>query len=247
VLTGVIRPVASDGMGSILAYLDAAMLLNVGVVWLGFSLFTRRTKEPAKEKKDKEPTREPAAINLSGFGQAATEAFRLERGLAIFRLTHQGGGHLSGTLLDQNGQRAGGTDSLLANVVGPFAGSKAVQAKAGQHLIDVSADGPWTITVEQPRPTSAPQITSFQGNSQAATDFFQLSEGLKRFQMTHQGGGHFSVTLLTKDGSRIGMKSLLANEVSAFDGSKAVRIPKNDIYLLQVSADGPWTIQIEEV
>jgi hypothetical protein len=49
VLTGVIRPVASDGMGSILAYLDAAILLNVGVVWLGFSLFTKRTKETAKE------------------------------------------------------------------------------------------------------------------------------------------------------------------------------------------------------
>ncbi len=44
VLSGVIRPVASGGMGSILAYLAAAMLLNVGIVWLGFSLFTRRTK-----------------------------------------------------------------------------------------------------------------------------------------------------------------------------------------------------------
>jgi hypothetical protein len=31
--------------------------------------------------------------------------------------------------------------------------------------------------------------------------------------MTHQGNGHFSVTLLTKDGSRIGMESLLANQV----------------------------------
>ncbi len=95
------------------------------------------------------------------------------------------------------------------------------------------------------RPSSAPQTTSFQGNSQAATDFFELSEGLKRFQMTHQGSGHFGVTLLNKDGSRIGMESLLANEVGAFDGSKAARIPRNDIYLLQVSADGPWTVQIE--
>ncbi len=246
VLTGVIRPVASGGMGSILAYLDAAMLFNVGIAWLGFSLFTRRTKEPAKEKKrEKEPAREPAAINLSGFGQAATEPFNLEGGLAVFRLTHQGGGHFSGTLLDQNGQRAGGMDSLLVNVVGSFDGSKAVQTKAGQHLIDVAADGPWIIMVEQPRPSSAPQTTSFRGNSQVATDFFELSKGLKRFQMSHQGSGHFSVTLLNKDGSRIGRKSLLANEVGPFDGSKTARIRRNDIYLLQVYADGPWAIQIE--
>jgi hypothetical protein len=40
------------------------------------------------------------------------------------------------------------------------------------------------------------------------------------------------------------MDSLLANEIGAFDGSKAVRIPKDDIYLLQVDAAGPWTIQV---
>ena len=77
------------------------------------------------------------------------------------------------------------------------------------------------------------------------TDFFELSQGLKTFSMTHQGSGHFSVHLLGKDGSRVGVDSLLANEVGSFDGSKAVRIPKEDIYLLQVEADGPWTIQVE--
>jgi len=136
-------------------------------------------------------------------------------------------------------------DSLLANVVGPSEGSKAVQTKSGQHLIDVSADGPWTITIEQPRPSDAPQTSSFQGNSQTASDFFQRSEGLKRFAMTHQGSGHFGVTLLNKDGSRIGMESLLANEVGPFNSSKAVRIPREDVYLLQVSADGPWSVQVE--
>ena len=203
-----------------------------------------KKEEPAK-KKESAKQEEPAPTNLSGFGQAATTPFDLQSGLTIFRLTHQGGGHFSGTLLDQNGQRAGGMDSLLANVVGPFEGSKAVQTKAGQHLIDVSADGPWTITIEQPRPSSGSQMSSFQGNSQTASDFFELSEGLKRFAMTHQGNGHFGVTLLNKDGSRIGMESLLANAVGPFDGSKAVRIPREDVYLLQVSADGPWTVQVE--
>ncbi len=46
VLTGVIRPLASSGSGTVLAYLIADILLNVSIAWLGFSLFTRRTKQP---------------------------------------------------------------------------------------------------------------------------------------------------------------------------------------------------------
>jgi hypothetical protein len=51
VLTGVIRPLATGEMGSILAYLAAAMLLNVGIAWLGFSLFTRRTRQPGEPRR----------------------------------------------------------------------------------------------------------------------------------------------------------------------------------------------------
>lgn len=204
-----------------------------------------KKKKPAK-KKESAKQEELAPINLSGFNQAATTTFDLQSGLTIFRLTHQGSGHFSGTLLDQNGQRAYGMASLLANVVGPFDGSKALQTKSGQHLIEVLADGPWTITIEQPRPYSAPQITNFQGNYQTATEFFQLSQGLKRFEMTHQGKGHFSVTLLKKEGSRLGgIKGLLANKVGPFAGSKAVHIPREDVYLLQVNANGPWSVRVK--
>lgn len=200
--------------------------------------------QSASPAKDPSPAEEPEPISLSGNGQTATEPFELESGLVIFEMTHQGDGHFSGTLLDQNGQQAAGVDSLLANVVGPFDGSRAAQAKAGRHVIDISASGPWTITIEQPRPSSASQTTNFTGNSQAATDFFQLSEGLKTFEMTHQGGGHFSVALLDANGAQAaGMDSLVANDVGPFDGSKAVRVPKGGIYLLQVDADGPWSVQ----
>ena len=48
VLAGVIRPLASSGSGTVLAYLVADILLNVSIAWLGFSLFTRRTKKPGE-------------------------------------------------------------------------------------------------------------------------------------------------------------------------------------------------------
>ncbi len=192
--------------------------------------------------KQKSAKQELPPINFSGGGRMATEPFDLESGLAIFRLTHQGDEYFSATLMEQNGHQAAARDSLLASIVGPFDGSKAIETRAGQHVLDVQARAPWTITIEQPRPSSAPQTTSFQGNSQTATDFFELSQGLKKFEMTHQEDGYFSVTLLNKDGQ---WDSLLASQVGPFDGSKAVRIPKNDVYLLQVETRGPWTIQVQ--
>jgi hypothetical protein len=80
------------------------------------------------------------------------------------------------------------------------------------------------------------------GTGQKATEKFMLEKGLVVFKMTHSGGGHFSVTLLDSNGDYI---ALLANEVGAFDGSKAEKINKSGEYLFDVSADGAWTISTE--
>jgi hypothetical protein len=181
----------------------------------------------------------PDPINLSGNGQAATQSFSLENGLVIARMTYQGESNFIVNVLDGNGNRAG--DSL-ANVIGSFQGSYATHANAGEYLLDVQASGPWTVTIEQPRPSSAPETRSFQGTAKSATDFFTLSQGLARFELTHQGQHNFIVNLLDENGVRVGMT--LVNEIGPFQGSKAVQVPKDGIYLFQVEADGPWAIQL---
>ncbi len=55
--------------------------------------------------------------------------------------------------------------------------------------------------------------------------------------MTHQGARNFIVRLLDKNGAPVG--GALANEIGPFEGSRAVQVPKDDVYLLQVEADGP--------
>lgn len=201
--------------------------------------------EGQKEQKEQknQPVEEPDPINLSGVGQTATEPFELESGLAVFEMTHEGGQNFIVQILDENGQS--GMDSLAANVIGPFRGSHAMQAQAGRHVLDVQADGPWTITVEQLRPSSAPQTTSFEGTGKTVTDPFELSSGLKRFELAHQGQGNFIVELLDENGARAGLESLLVNEIGSFEGSKAIRVPEDGIYLLRVEADGPWSSQVE--
>ncbi len=183
-----------------------------------------------------EPTPEPEPIALSGVGQQATEAFELKPGLVVAALGHQGQGYFSVTLLDGNGQMA----DLFGNGVGPFDGSAAYGAVGGTYLLDVQADGPWTVTIRQPRPADAPETRAFQGQSAAASDPFSLPQGLSRFDMLHQGQGYFSATLLDSDGN---MVDLLGNGTGNFQGSTAVSVPQDGIYVLDVQADGPWTIE----
>ncbi len=198
---------------------------------------------PEENDVDESPS-EPAtgAIELSGAGQEATDPFDLEPGLAIFRMTHQGQNNFIVDLLDESGQSA--APMGLVNQIGSFEGSYAQQVTAGQHVLDITADGSWNITVEQPRPDSAPETRSFEGTGKTATEFFQLTEGLHTITLTHQGDANFIVDILNRDGAAVDPMGLV-NEIGAFEGSTTVTVPEDGIYLFQVEANGPWTINVE--
>ena len=90
-----------------------------------------------------EPT--PKPIALSGRGQEATSKFSLEKGLSIFKMTHDGDSNFAIWLLDDEGDNV----DLLVNEIGDFDGSKAVSIrKGGIYLLDISADGNWKISIE---------------------------------------------------------------------------------------------------
>ena len=84
-------------------------------------------------------------ITLSGTGQEATSKFSLEKGLSIFRMTHDGNSNFAVWLLDNEGNKV----NLLANEIGDFDGSKAVGiSKSGIYLLNINADGNWEISIE---------------------------------------------------------------------------------------------------
>jgi hypothetical protein len=181
----------------------------------------------------------PDPITLTGVGKKATDKFTLTKGLSIFKMTHNGGSNWIVKLIDSNGQDV----DLLANEIGAFEGSKAVNiSKEGEYVMDVTAGGNWTITIEQPRTADAPSTRDFKGSSSQATEFFKLDKGQKTFTMTNSGTSNFIVYLLNKDGSPV---ELLANDIGAFDGSKATGISRDGIYVLNVSTGGDWTINIK--
>jgi hypothetical protein len=83
---------------------------------------------------------------------------------------------------------------------------------------------------------------TLSGSGQTATEPFELEYGLAVFRMAHQGNRNFIVWLLDSNGRRV---DLLVNEIGSSSGSKAVQIPRDGTYLLQVEADGPWTVQVD--
>jgi len=204
----------------------------------------------------------------------ATDPFELEPGLAIATMTHYGEGDFVVTLLSTNQEEtertpgpiefSGGPNDepndesntevaiALADETGPVQVSRAVNAPVeGRHMLDVKADGPWDIEVEQPRPSSAPKMTSFSGGDDAATPFFWLSGGLKTITMNTQGIGTSAVSLLDKDGSAVSFSSVSeGNDQSdpslPSTASATVNVPQDGIYLFDVRSDGLWKIEIAE-
>jgi hypothetical protein len=61
--------------------------------------------------------------------------------------------------------------------------------------------------------------------------------------MTHDGESNFAVTLLNDRGE---MVDLLANEIGSFDGSQATGIQRDGDYLLNIQADGAWTVMVSQ-
>lgn len=205
------------------------------------------TREKISEKIIVEPRDEITSIGtmippiqLSGSGQQASQKFTLGEGLSIFRMTHSGQGNFSIWLLDSNGEKV----ELLVNVIGSFNGSKAVRVNTpGEYVLDVQASGGWTVKIEQPRPTTAPSVPkTLSGRGQQASEFITLNSGLKTFKMKHTGQGNFGIWLLDSSGEKV---ELLVNEIGSFDGSKAIGISTSGIYILDISADGEWSVSIE--
>jgi hypothetical protein len=178
-----------------------------------------------------------APQTINGRGQQVSARFSLDSGLSIFRLRHGGNRNFIVHLLDQNGAIV----EFLTNEIGAFDGSRAAGIQfAGTYVLEVQADGDWSVTIEQPRPSLAPTIPlSFTGRGKQVTPFFTAPPGLKVVTMQHSGKRNFIVHMVNQNGRTV---EFLANAIGPFGGSKATGT--SGIHLFNVEADGDWTIDI---
>lgn len=99
-----------------------------------------------------------------------------------------------------------------------------------------------TAATAQPAAPGAP-LVQFKGSGQSASPTFQLPAGAYVMKMTHNGRRNFAVVVQTTGGDYVG---LMANTIGAFDGSKVLVIEQGGKFIMDITADGDWTIAISQ-
>jgi hypothetical protein len=172
---------------------------------------------------------------FTGSGTQAVGPFSMAAGLAVFDWTGTSSSNFIVWLKDSSANDV----ALIANIIGSGSGSRPVACPAtGSYYLQVDSTGPWSITMRQPRPTSAPPGSAYAGSGDAATELFYLTPGAHTFTWSHTGSSNFIVWLLDANGQWV---DLLANEIGSSSGSKIVGVA-GGLYLLDVSADGAWQV-----
>lgn len=170
-----------------------------------------------------------------------TQNFEAGGGLTIITMSYEGRQTQNFIVSIQYGD----TFELLANERGSFQGSRALGIPAGNHELDITAVGDWTINVDQSIPTEAPAPPkTLEGEGVRASEFFALEAGPATFKLTHRGGNFFGPRLVkASDGTVI---TLLANEQGDFSGDKVVEMAEDGLYLVDVIATGEWEIEVAQ-
>jgi hypothetical protein len=186
------------------------------------------------------PANDPAPVELKGTGRQTTDVVSLRAGLIVARSSHQGRSNFIVKLVDSKGKES----DLLANAVGDSSSVRVGRVEeAGRYSLNVTADGRWTVRMEQPSPvdvTSLPK--TFTGKGDGVAGWVQLPQGrVVANSRMRSGNSNFMVHVIEQDGRRA---DLLANDIGVSSGSKAFE-GKGRVVLLSVQGDGEWSVALE--
>jgi hypothetical protein len=139
---------------------------------------------------------------------------------------------------------SGGEDSiLLFNEIGSFKGQAAFdEISAGSYRLKVDADGAWKVTLEQPVPEGDEKDLerTFGGSGADVIRVQVLSEIQPTVHGKHTGEANFIVELIGY--GDLSGSILVFNELGKFQGDTVTESLPAGTYLLNVQADGKWTL-----
>ncbi|MCK5261717.1 MAG: PKD domain-containing protein [Thermoplasmatales archaeon] len=152
-----------------------------------------------------------------------------------------------GTIVSYHWDFGDGSTSNIQNTShtfdtsGTFTVTLTIQDNKGAAGID-------TLTISVNAPPLKPITLSGSGDD--VTSSFNLKEGIAIFHMTHNGGRNFIIWLYNADTGE--KEELLVNEIGSYSGSGIVGVTTGwsgaspGRYLLDVTADGSWQVDIEQ-
>jgi hypothetical protein len=138
----------------------------------------------------------------------------------------------------------GDTVEYITNEIGDYSGLMSARIdKTGTYLLNIKADGSWTVDASQPHPTTGASVPlTITGSSDDVSDPIALSSGLHTFVMSHDGSSNFIVKLVDTSGNTT---EYLANEIGTVNLTRATSIDKTGIYYLSVAGDTNWSVTVK--
>lgn len=238
-IKGVIRTVG-------IIFVGAMILVGIGIIFVNEGEKFPLIEVSPGFKPEPLPGLKP--IEFSGQGNSVSPKFTLEEGVAIYTVTHDGFALpdlFVVELLDDAGERVWSStpipDTLMddVSIIGVHHKKYSIEIKPGDYSLNVidEAKGKWTVLIDQPRPTNAKappfKLTGKSGDS--VSPFFMLDEGTTNISI--DCAKFIGVKLFSTDGK---MREL-------FLDAKSYTVEVNaGMHILQIQADGDWTISISQ-
>ncbi len=172
---------------------------------------------------------EPVSGNGSG-DIVITTAVASESRLCKINFTHDGDGNFIIRDLAADGD-------LIVNEIGVWNGTYLFTP--GSHSYEITADGNWTYSVDT---IDKGARSGASGTRDGVSGWFDSVEA-SNVSFVHSGEGNFVVWLYCPDTEE---SELIVNEIGRYKGEKYVEFDPDIRYIWIVTADGSWSISIEQ-
>lgn len=98
-----------------------------------------------------------------------------------------------------------------------------------------------TVTSGQVTEGAEAEPIAFKGKGQQVSPVIELEAGVYVVKTTHDGKRNFAIVTRRTNGEYI---QLLVNTIGTFDGSKMLVIEDSGKFMMDITADGEWTVSI---
>lgn len=177
-----------------------------------------------------------AITSFEGSGSEVLEDVSLDSGLTIVEATHDGTSNFIVTLVPSEG-----TNTIAINAIGAYDGATAALVKQGTYMVDVAADGKWSLTIRQPRPSSGDALPqSVEGEGSTVRGPFAF-DGTHTATGSHDGRSNFIVQVYPLQGT---FPTIVFNKIGSVDGAETT-FTHDGIGFVGVQADGSWSLRME--
>ncbi|MCB0005277.1 MAG: hypothetical protein KDE04_02460 [Anaerolineales bacterium] len=153
--------------------------------------------------------------------------------LAVMTITYTGGRNFVVKTLEASGD----TIDLAVNVIGAYTGTRPFNFEGDPAYLEIESSGSWEVTII-PFITIEPVVLYPYNGS--GDDVLLLASHLRsgRTTITHQGSRNFVVKAVDTSGRF----DLVVNEIGNYSGTVLFR----DYFILEIRADGAWSIDAAE-